>query len=32
MPDHRMLNVYVNLSGRDLKEAHARYGPVDRIG
>jgi hypothetical protein len=29
--DHRMLNVYVNLVGRDLKEAHAKYSPVDRM-
>lgn len=29
--DPRMVDVYVNLVGRDLKEAHRKYSPVSRV-
>lgn len=29
--DPRMVDVYVNLVGRDLKEAHSKYSPLQRV-
>lgn len=29
--DHRMVDVYVNLVGRDLAEAHSKYSPLKRV-
>ncbi len=29
--DPRMIDVYVNLVGRDLREAHSKYSPVSRV-
>lgn len=29
--DHRMVDVYVNLVGRDLAEAHGKYSPLRRV-
>ena len=29
--DHRMVDVYVNLVGKDLAEAHSKYSPLKRI-
>lgn len=29
--DHRMIDVYVNLVGRDLAEAHGKYSPLKRV-